>query len=128
MQHSIWKMYSTIRNGLLTRKKSVLQPHKAICIDVLKVMYKEGYINGFRKLSGQSDKIEIFFKYNNGNPAITKLSALSKPSCRLYVRVESLWKLNTSLQTLIISTPRGIFSDKECRKLHLGGEILCVLQ
>ena len=91
-------------------------------------MYKEGYINGFRKLSDQSNKIEIFLKYNNGKPAISKLSTLSKPSRRIYLKVGCLWKLSTSLQTLIISTPRGVLSDKECRKLRLGGEILCVLQ
>lgn len=128
MQHSIWKMYSTIHNGLLARKKSVLHPNKAICINVLKVMYKEGYINGFRKLSDQSDKIEIFLKYNKGKTVITKLSTLSKPSRRLYLKVGSLWKLSTSLQTLIVSTPQGVLSDKECRKLRLGGELLCVLQ
>jgi small subunit ribosomal protein S8 len=128
MQHSIWKMYSTIQNGLLAHKKSVIHPHKAICVNVLKVMYKEGYINGFRKLPDQPNKIEIFLKYNNGKPAICKLASISKPSRRIYTRVESLWKLSTSLQTLIVSTPRGVLSDRECRKLRLGGEILCVLQ
>ena len=64
MQHSIWKMYSTIHNGLLARKKSVLHPQKSICVNVLKVMYKEGYINGFRKLPNHPNKIEIFLKSN----------------------------------------------------------------
>lgn len=127
MQHSIWKMYSTIHNGLLARKKSVVHPHKSICVNVLKVMYKEGYINGFRKLPNYPNKIEIFLKYNNGKPAISKFSTISKPSRRIYTKVETLWKLSTSLQTLIVSTPRGILSDKECRKLRLGGEVLCAL-
>lgn len=127
MQHSIWKMYSTIRNGLLVGRHSVVHPYKSICWEVLTVMYKEGYINGFRKLPNEPDKIEIFLKYTNGKPAISKLSSISKPSRRIYTPVEALWKLSTSLQTFIISTSRGIMSDKDCRKYHLGGEILCVL-
>jgi small subunit ribosomal protein S8 len=120
-------MYATIHNGLLARKKSVIHPQKSICINVLKVMYKEGYINGFRRLPNQPEMLEIFLKYNQGKPAISKLSIISKPSRRIYTKVTSLWKLSTSLQTLIISTSRGIISDKECRKLGLGGEVLCVL-
>lgn len=127
MQHSVWKMYSTIQNGLLARRQSVIHPHKSICVNVLRVMYKEGYINGFRRLPDQPKMLEIFLKYNQGKPAISKLSIISKPSRRIYTKVESLWKLSTSLQTLILSTSRGIISDKECRKLGLGGEILCVL-
>jgi small subunit ribosomal protein S8 len=120
-------MYATINNGLLARKKSVIHPQKNICTNVLKVMYKEGYINGFRRLPDQPGMLEIFLKYNYGKPAISNLSIVSKPSRRIYTKVDSLWKLSTSLQTLIISTSRGIFSDKECRKLGLGGEVLCVL-
>lgn len=120
-------MYSTIHNGLLARKKSVLHPQKSICVNVLKVMYKEGYINGFRKLPNHPNKIEIFLKYNNGKPAISKFSTISKPSRRIHTKVATLWKLGTSLQTLILSTPRGVLSDKECRKLGLGGEILCAV-
>lgn len=120
-------MYATINNGLLARKKSVIHPHKSICINVLKVMYKEGYINGFRRLPNQPEMLEIFLKYNQGKPAISQFSIISKPSRRIYTKVNSLWKLSTSLQTLIISTSRGIISDKECRKLGLGGEVLCVL-
>lgn len=120
-------MYSTIHNGLLARRQSVVHPHKSICVNLLKVMYKEGYINGFRRLPAHPNKIEIFLKYNNGKAAISKFSTISKPSRRIYTKVETLWKLRTSLQTLILSTPAGILSDKECRKLGLGGEVLCVL-
>ena len=128
MQHSIWKMSSTIKNGLLARKKSVKHPSKSLCKQVLKTLYKEGYINGFRNVPGNLTMIEILLKYNSGKPAISKLYAVSKPGRRVYVSVSSLWKLSTSLQTLIISTPRGVLSDKECRQKHLGGELLFVIQ
>lgn len=127
MQHSLWKMYSTLCNALLANRYSVTHPYKDISWKVLSVMYKEGYINGFRKVPEDSSKIEIFLKYVKGKPAITKLSALSKPSRRIYTSNQALWKSNSSLQTLILSTPHGILSDKDCRKRHIGGEILCVL-
>lgn len=121
-------MSSTIKNGLLARKKSVTHPSKSLCKQVLKALYKEGYINGFRNVPGNFTNIEILLKYNSGKPAISKLYAVSKPGRRVYVSVSSLWKLSTSLQTLIISTPRGILSDKECRQKQMGGELLFVIQ
>lgn len=120
-------MYSTIRNGLLASRYSVVHPYKSICWKVLIVMYKEGYINGFRKLPNEPDKIEIFLKYTNGKAAVSNILTISKPSRRIYTSVEALWKLSTSLQTFIVSTPKGIISDKDCRKYNLGGEILCVI-
>jgi small subunit ribosomal protein S8 len=128
MQHLIWNMSSTIKNGLFARKKSILHPSKSVCVNILKVLYKEGFINGFRRLPKNPEKIEIFFKYMNGKPVITKISAISTPGRRIYLSVSSLWKLKTSLTTYILSTPRGILSDKECRKYNLGGELLYILQ
>lgn len=128
MQHLVWKMLSTIKNGLLARRKSIVYPYKIFCNQVLKVLYKEGYINGYRLLPSNSNKIEIFLKYNHSKPAIAKIVSVSKPGKRVYVSVFSLWRLNTSLHTMILSTPKGILSDKESRKAHLGGELLCIVQ
>jgi len=127
MQHSIWKMYATINNGLLARKKSVIHPQKNICTNVLKVMYKEGYINGFRTYPLDTRCFEIFFKYHGGKPVINKIQSISKPGRRVYVSVDTLWKLETSLLTIIVSTSKGILSDKQCRKFSQGGEVLCVI-
>lgn len=127
MQHSLWNMYSRIRNGLSARKKSVLHPRDALCLEILKVFYKEGYINGFRIDPTNSNFIEIFLKYSKGKPVLTKLVAPSKPGRRLYLSLKTLWKVKTSLMTLIVSTSKGIYSDKDCRKLQCGGEILCVI-
>lgn len=127
MQHCVWSMYSAIRNGSIARRKSILHPKNSLCIRVLMILYKEGYINGFRINPGNLEQLEIFLKYNNGKPVLKKISSLSKPGRRIYVSVKTLWKLKTSLSTLIISTPKGLLSDKTCRKLHQGGEVLCVV-
>lgn len=127
MQHSLWNMYARLRNGALAGKKSVFHPKNVFLLQLLRVLYKEGYINGFRFFPENLKMVEIFLKYPNGKPAFSVIKALSRPGRRIYVSAKTLWKVETSLKTLIVSTPQGIFSAKECRERNLGGEILCVL-
>lgn len=127
MHHSVWSMYSNIKNGLMGRRSSILYPKNLLCSKILKVLYKEGYINGFRIYPQDTKCFEIFLKYQNGKPAINRIQAISKSGRRIYVSVDTLWKLDTSLLTLVVSTSKGIFSDKQCRKFSQGGEILCVV-
>lgn len=127
MQHSVWNMYSAIRNGSIAHRKSIFHPKNSLCVQILTVLYKEGYINGFRNSPQDSNTLEIFLKYSNGKPVLKKINPSSKPGRRIYISVKTLWKLKTSLLTLILSTPKGLLSDKECRKLHQGGEVLCVV-
>jgi small subunit ribosomal protein S8 len=127
MQHSLWQMYSRIQNGVSVRKKSVFHPKNTLCVDTLKILYKEGYINGFRINSENSRFVEIFLKYSHGKPALEKIFSPSKPGRRLYVSVKTLCKLRTSLTTLILSTSKGLLSDKDCRKMRSGGEVLCAV-
>lgn len=127
MQHSLWNMYTRIRNGIVAKKKSILHPKKLYILEVLKIFYREGYISSFKLSKEKSDVIEIFLKYSNGKPVLSNLQPVSKPGRRIYLSKKTLWKLNTSSSTLILSTPFGILSDKDCRKRKIGGEILCVL-
>ena len=127
MQHSVWNMYSRIRNGLLARKKSIIHPKNQLCLQLLKVFYKEGFINGFRLVPTDKNQIEIFLKYHGDKPAINKLVPLSKPGRRLYTPLKTLWKVKTSMTNLIISTSNGVYSEKDCRKRGVGGEILCLI-
>lgn len=94
---------------------------------VLSVLYKEGYINGFRLSSQKSGFVEIFLKYHHGKPAIKKLASPSKPGRRLYLCSKDVWKVQSSMVTYILSTPKGVFSDKDCRKLNCGGEVIGLL-
>lgn len=127
MRHSIWSMYSNIKNGLMGHRKSVMYPKNLLCSGTLKVLYREGYINGFRTDPLNTKYFEIFLKYQNGRPVINRIQTVSRPGRRVYVSIDTLWKLDTSLLTLIISTSKGIFSDKQCRKFSQGGEVLCII-
>lgn len=128
MPHLIWKMLSSIKNGLLARKKSIIYPYKNFSKQILTVLYREGFICGFRAFPSNPNLVEIFLKYNSGKPVISKILSVSKPGKRVYVPVSGLWKLDTSLQTLILSTPKGVLCDKYSRKFNLGGELLFIIR
>nr|YP_009237659.1 ribosomal protein S8 [Trachydiscus minutus]AML60670.1 ribosomal protein S8 [Trachydiscus minutus] len=127
MRYSIWSMYSNIKNGLMSGQRSILYPKTFLCSRILKVLYKEGYINGFRTDPLNTKYYEIFLKFHNGRPVISRIQTVSRPGRRIYASIDTLWKLDTSFLTLIVSTSKGIFSDKECRRYSQGGEVLCVI-
>lgn len=126
MQQSVWNMYSLIQNGSLASCQSVFSLKSSLCLQILKTLYREGFINGFKK-DLKSNRLEIFLKYNSGTPIIKKIQPISKPGRRVYVSVKTLWKLETSLVTYLLSTPIGVLTDKECRQYHQSGEVLCII-
>ena len=107
----------------MSRRKSIQYPKTLLCSRILNVLYKEGYINGFRTDPLKTNYFEIFLKYQNGRSVINKIQTVSRPGRRVYVSIDTLWKLDTSLLTLVVSTSKGIFSDKQCRRLSQGGEV-----
>lgn len=128
MNHLLWDMLTRLRNGQKARKFSILHPKSKLCSQLLDIFYKEGYISGYRISSLNSDTFEIFLKYYKDKPVMTKITALSKPSRRVYISVQNLWKLNTGLSLLILSTSKGILSDKDSRRLNIGGEVFCIIK
>lgn len=128
MNHLLWDMLTRLRNGQKARKLSILHPKSKLCNQLLGIFYKEGYISGYRISSSNSDMFEIFLKYYRDRPVMNKIITLSKPSRRVYISVKNLWKLNTGLSLLILSTSKGILSDKDSRRFNVGGEIFCIIK
>jgi small subunit ribosomal protein S8 len=124
MNQLVSNVVSHIKNGFLAQKKMICCPYTLFCKQILSVLYKEGYISGFYF---SSSRVNVFLKYIFGRPVVSKILSVSKPSKRIYVTVYDLWRLSTSYQTLIISTSLGVLSDKDCRKRHVGGELLYVI-
>jgi len=121
-------MLTRLRNGQKARKFSILHPKSKLCSQLLDIFYKEGYISGYRVSPLNSGMFEILLKYYKDKPMVSQITALSKPSRRVYVSVQNLWKLNTGLSLLILSTPKGILSDKASRRLNVGGEVFCIIK
>jgi small subunit ribosomal protein S8 len=121
-------MFTSIKNGQMAKKSTVIGPRKNICESSLKVLWNEGFITGYRVSSENDNKLEIFLKYTkNGLPAINSMKFLSKPGQRMYYSSKQIWKLDSSKTFIIFSTSSGLKSINECKKNRLGGEPLVIV-
>lgn len=119
MNRHICNLISNINNGQLAKKSFIVQFPKKSVKKVLNVLWDEGFISGY-KVSIKS--IKIYLKYKNGVPAITVIKNISKPSLKVYYSLNQLWKTHTENSLIILSTNKGVMSDRECKKKNLGGE------
>ena len=122
-------MLTRIRNGLASRKKTVQMPHSTQKQAIAKVLKDEGYIAGFNTDKGEGKPtLNIDLKYYMGKPVIEKLRRISTPGLRVYKATDELPKVMGGLGVAIISTSKGVMTDRAARKLGEGGEILCYVQ
>lgn len=119
-------MLTRIRNANSSKHESVNVPASKIKIEIAKILDAEGYINGFEIIEDKvQSTIKVNLKYGAGKQkVITGLKRVSKPGLRVYASSENLPKVLKGLGIAIISTSKGIMTDKEARKLNVGGEVL----
>ncbi|MGM0426294.1 MAG: 30S ribosomal protein S8 [Thermodesulfobacteriota bacterium] len=122
-------MLTRIRNALRASHELVNIPSSKLKINVAKVLKSEGYIKNFRIISDSQHRyIRVFLKYDNeGNPIIEQLQRVSKPSCRVYKKHDEIPEALNGYGISIVSTSKGLMSDKEAKKEKVGGEILCAV-
>jgi len=121
-------MVSTISNGQLAKKAFVFQSKKKACESILNVLWDEGFILGYKTSKTSPNTLKIFLKYQNGNPVISLIKMVSKPSLRVYYSIKQLWKLDSSKGLIILSTNKGFMSNVECKKKTLGGEPFLIVK
>lgn len=120
-------MLVRIRNGLLVRKSFVLVPNSTIKLAIAQILVEEGFIQGYEVTNEQPESnLRVWLKYDEKRrPIVTGLERVSKPGRRVYKgRRELPWVLS-GLGIAIVSTPKGVMTDREARRLGVGGEILC---
>ncbi|MEO0225338.1 MAG: 30S ribosomal protein S8, partial [candidate division WOR-3 bacterium] len=119
-------MLTIIRNGIRARHKVVTVPYSKIKMEIARILMEEGYINNFQIDSDEKpSRIEILLRYSQqGEPAIKNLVRISKPGRRVYVAHDEIPKVNRGLGIAILSTNKGIVTDREARKMKAGGEVL----
>lgn len=119
-------MLTRIRNGINARHKKVSLPYSRIKLEIARALMEEGYISNFQEIGDFPKKeILIHLKYaDDGKPAIYGLKRISKQSRRVYTGVKEIPKVLGGLGTAILSTPKGILTDREARKNRVGGEVL----
>ena len=122
----IGEMLARIKNAQLRVHKSVNMPSSKFKIKIAEVLKNEGFIRDFKILDVENKtEIQIFLKYNYGNPVINSIERVSRPGRRIFSSAESLPKINNGLGIAIISTPKGVMTDVSARKQRIGGEIIC---
>ena len=128
MHDPIADMLTRVRNALSAEKVEVSMPSSKMKKAIAEVLMVEGYILDFKEIQdGSKKELAIKLKYYQGKPVIEKISRVSRPSLRIYRGKDSLPKVLGGLGVLIVSTSKGLMSDKKARSLGLGGEVICVV-
>lgn len=127
MTDPISDMLTRIRNGIHARKEVVEVPFSKIKLGVLKILEEEGYVRTVNLVSqGPNSKILVTLRYNpNRDPAISTLDRVSKPGRRIYLGYREIKPVLSGLGILVLSTSKGLMSDKKAKEQKLGGEVLC---
>ena len=118
-------MLTRIRNANNAKHESVNVPASKLKLAIAKILFEEGYIKAYQFVEdGNQGVIKITLKYLGKEKVITGLRRVSKPGLRMYVGADELPKVLRGLGIAIVSTSKGVMTDKEARKLHVGGEVL----
>jgi len=114
-------LFSTIKNGYLSKKYKVIQQNSKQSKNILNILIREGFIKSYKITS--DNKINIFLKYKNNKAALREIKRISTPGKRIYIKNKDLYKKKKGFY--ILSTSSGIFTDLEAKKLNIGGELIC---
>jgi small subunit ribosomal protein S8 len=122
-------MLTRIRNGARSRKTQVNVKASKMCEGIAAVLKAEGYIDNVERIEDATQGIlRITLRYDaDGRPAITEIRRVSKPGRRIYAGVEALPKVLGGMGITVVSTSKGIVSDRGCRANKMGGEVLCMV-
>lgn len=122
-------MLNRVRNALRNHAATVVVRASKVNRGIARVLRDEGYVNDFQFVETDAQgEIRIYLKYGpEGEIVLGQLKRVSKPSRRVYRGVEDIPEVLNGLGVAILSTPKGILSDRECRREHVGGELLCTV-
>ena len=127
MTDPISDMLTRIRNGQTAEKVSVRMPASGVKRAIAQVLKDEGYIEDFSESGDTKRVLEVKLKYYDGRPVIERLQRMSAPGLRRYAGKDELPRVEQGLGVAIISTSKGIMTDRAARAAGLGGEVLCVV-
>lgn len=127
MTDPIADMLTRIRNGLKAARETVDIPCSKVKVNIAKVLKAEGYIRNYKVFKDDKQgKIKVILKYDDdGVPVLQGLKRVSKPSRRVYSRSDSIPEVLNGFGVNVVSTSKGLMSDRQAKKMGLGGEILC---
>ena len=126
MSDPIADMLTRIRNAQAVTKASVVMPASKLKVAIAQVLKDEGYIDGFqvKAVEGKSE-LEISLKYYAGRPVIERIERVSRPGLRVYKGRDAIPQVMNGLGVAIVTTPKGVMTDRKARATGVGGEVLC---
>ena len=124
----ISNLLTNIRNAIHAKKETVDVPASKLSQKILEIFKDDGYIENFRLLKDNKQGVlKVYLKYENKKSSIIGLRRVSRPGLRIYARRYEVPRVLNGLGTAVVSTSRGVVTDREARKLRIGGEILCMV-
>ena len=128
MTDPVADMLTRIRNAQMAEKLSVSMPSSKLKVAIAKVLKDEGYIDDFAvRENGAKPELDIALKYYAGHPVIERIERVSKPGLRVYKGKDDLPRVMNGLGVAIVSTPKGVMTDRRARAGNMGGEVLCIV-
>ncbi|MDP5022967.1 MAG: 30S ribosomal protein S8 [Burkholderiaceae bacterium] len=126
MSDPIADMLTRIRNAQMVEKTKVAMPSSKVKVAIAQVLKDEGYIENFQVTSADGkDQLEIALKYYAGSPVIERIERVSRPGLRVYRGSKSIPQVMNGLGVAIVTTPKGVMTDRKARAEGVGGEVLC---
>ena len=126
MSDPIADLLTRIRNAQMVNKVSVTAPSSKVKVAIAQVLKDEGYIDGFEVKTAEGKSVlDIALKYYAGRPVIEYIERVSRPGLRVYKGSKTLPQIKNGLGVAIVTTPRGVMTDRKARATGVGGEVLC---
>jgi small subunit ribosomal protein S8 len=126
MSDPIADMLTRIRNAQIVQKAAVIMPSSKLKVAIAQVLKDEGYIDGFAvRAEGAKSELEIALKYYAGRPVIERIERVSRPGLRIYKGRDAIPQVMNGLGVAIVTTPKGVMTDRKARQTGVGGEVLC---
>jgi small subunit ribosomal protein S8 len=117
-----------LRNAISARKETVEFPASKLLERMMAIFKSDGYVEDFRLLKDNKQGIlKVYLKYENNKPLIIGIKRISRPGLRVYTHNNRIPRVLNGLGTAVISSSKGLISDREARKLKIGGEVLCYI-
>ena len=126
MSDPIADLLTRIRNAQMVAKTTVSVPSSKVKVAIAQVLKDEGYIDGFKiSIVSGNPELEIALKYHAGRPVIERIERVSRPGLRVYRGSAAIGQVQNGMGVAIVTTPKGVMTDRKARATGVGGEVLC---
>lgn len=125
MSDPLGDMLTRIRNGQAAKKVAVTMPSSKVKTAIAQVLKEEGYIADYKVVGETKPELEVELKYFEGEAVVELIQRVSRPSLRIYKKRDELPKVMAGMGVAIVSTSKGVMTDRAARKAGMGGEIIC---